>query len=180
LLSAHYRHPLDLTEEALHESRSAVGRINDGLDTAAKLLALKGAVTAAAAPTDETRALRARFEEVMDDDFNMPRALAVLFDIVNLIHEARQATPPQLDRLAALVALGRELRDFFDLQATDAPQAPEGDLTGQLVELLILARQEARKAKVFAIADLIRDRLADLGIALEDHPQGTIWKRKGD
>jgi cysteinyl-tRNA synthetase len=127
---------------------------------------------------DETDALRGRFESVMDDDFNTPRALAVLFETVGLIHEARQAQPAPLARLAPLVALAVELRDFFSLEDEEAESAAEDGLVPSLMELLIETRQMARKTKAFPIADAIRDRLAALGIALEDHPQGTIWKRK--
>ncbi|MCL5270600.1 MAG: cysteine--tRNA ligase, partial [bacterium] len=97
LLAAHYRHPMDLTAEALEEARGAVRRINDGLETGAKLLELNN-YTQPAMDSHEVKVLRERFEASMDDDFNTPRALAVLFDVVGLIHEARQTRPPQLER----------------------------------------------------------------------------------
>jgi cysteinyl-tRNA synthetase len=186
LLSAHYRHPLDLTGEALEEAAAAVRRINDGIQTGEKIIALENQ-DKNVAPTDETETLRKRFEAAMDDDFNTPRALAVLFDIVGILHESRNALAQdytatrrdQLHRLAAIVALGCELRDFFSLQNEDSECDGDG-LTDPLMELLIETRQMARKNKVFAIADRIRDRLNELGISLEDHPQGTIWKRKSE
>jgi cysteinyl-tRNA synthetase len=203
LLSAHYRSPLDLTETALEESASATRRVNDAIETAQKVLALEGIGEGGTAKpakskrtketeeTEETRDLLKRFEEAMDDDFNTPKALAVLFESVSLIHEARQAKPMDPARLMALVAFARGLRDFFSLEpstaaasaasgATDAGATESGDdsLAPKLIELLIETRQMARKAKAFAIADRVRDGLAERGIALEDHPQGTIWKRK--
>jgi cysteinyl-tRNA synthetase len=178
LLSAHYRSPLDLTETALDESASAVGRINDTIATTEKLLAMECAA-GPAGETDAVRELRARFEEAMDDDFNTPRAMAVMFDAVTAIHEARKAKSQEMNDLRALLAFAIQLRDFFSLEP--APCESEGagasSLTGPLVELLIETRQMARQAKAFAIADRIRDRLSELGIALEDHPQGTIWKQ---
>ena len=186
LLSAHYRHPLDLSAETLDESGAAVRRINDALETGLKILTLENQSGKTSPKLDEVSDLRASFEAMMDDDFNTPRALAVLFDLVGLIHETRntlmnlqgEARQNQLDRLAALVAFGIEMRDFFSLQTAEPVEAGGEGLTEQLMELLIETRQNARKNKVFAIADRIRDRLGELGIILEDHPQGTIWKRK--
>lgn len=185
LLSAHYRSPLDLTETAMEESGSAVARINDAIATGQKLLAMEKVATPAE-PADEIRQLRDAFERAMDDDFNTPRALAVLFEAVSLIHEARhqvadvagEQRPAALARLAALTALAADLRDFFGLEPEAEPQPEADGLVAPLMDLLIETRAMARKQKAFAIADAIRSRLDHLGIALEDHPQGTIWKRK--
>jgi cysteinyl-tRNA synthetase len=178
LLSAHYRSPLDLTEEALERSRSAVERIQDAIQTAEGVLRLAGiAPQAPVEPTEAVERLRGRFEESMDDDFNTPKALAVLFDAVTLLHEARQAAPADA-RLAALTAFARDIQAFFGLEAAPAEAAAGNGLTEPLMALLIDTRKMARAAKAFAIADTIRDRLGELGIVLEDHPQGTLWKRK--
>ncbi len=184
LLSAHYRSPLDLTEEALQESASAVRRIQDALETTMKLLEFEK--TALAADLEDIYALRRRLEEAMDDDFNTPRAMAALFDAVNLIHEARQrlasakgeARETETRRLVALVAFIEEFGNLFGLLAESAKTGQEDGLVEPLMQLLIDARMTARKKKAFEVADMIRDRLGELGIALEDHPQGTIWKRK--
>ncbi len=181
LLSAHYRAPLDLTEDALRDSASAVRRIQDGIETITKLLALEGAP--AGAESEETRALAARFAEAMDDDFNTPRALAVLFDAINHIHQLRnlagqgEGRDAALGQLAGLLAFARETAEFFGLLAEEATEPAQNDLVEPLMQLLMEARKVARQKKAFEIADMIRDRLGQLGIALEDHPQGTIWKR---
>ena len=187
LLSAHYRHPLDLTEEALEEAGAAVRRINDAIETGQKILDLEKHGKHAGKP-EEVETYRKRFEAAMDDDFNTPRALAALFDVVGLIHETRntiahdnpEVKREQLDRLAALVRFARELRDFFSLETAEAAAGEEDDsgLSAALMELIIETRQMSRQAKKFDIADRIRDRLGELGIVLEDHPQGTIWKRR--
>jgi cysteinyl-tRNA synthetase len=210
LLSAHYRNPLDLTDEALENSASAVRRINDAIDTGGKLLAMKN--VADFTETDRTRELRAQFDAAMDDDFNTPQALAALFTTVGLIHETRQDKAADANTLAALVGLACQMRDFFDIGPTSVSggalaasvtevvngirqaaneagaskviqwidhglHAHEQSLDANM-NLLIETRRMAREAKAFAIADQIRDRLAEIGILLEDHPQGTIWKRK--
>ena len=179
LLGAHYRHPLDLTEEAIEESNAAIRRINDSLHTGEALLALEGDSDRASA-TAEVQALRKQFEAAMDDDFNTPRAMAVLFEVVGLIHETRKSQPPDLDRLASLVAFGRELCEFFGFEDEKAESGGKASdaLIDDLMALLIDTRQAARKQKAFELADMIRDRLGEIGIAIEDHPQGTIWKRE--
>lgn len=248
LLSAAYRHPLDYNETALSEARASVHRINDGLETGKKLLELEGreAGETGRESKDEVAGMYLeRFMTAMDDDFNTPRALAVLHDIVSAIHETRQAKPVDLEKLSSLVGTGTTLRDFFGLRpggagpgagagepggeselgegsaelqlvallgevkrmaevkgaeevvATieeklawqridlkDAVKAPlywvthDGiDALSDLAETLIEARRISRQEKAFDIADFIRDGVKDAGLLLEDHPQGTIWKR---
>ncbi|MCE5228766.1 cysteine--tRNA ligase [bacterium] len=183
LLSGHYRSPLDLSENAMEDSASAVKRIQDGIETAEKLLELVSGKTTDG-ETDETRELRERVETAMDDDFNTPRALAVLFDAVGLIHETRKQVEGDgeerlaaIGRLSALLAFVREFAEFFGLTASIGASTAD-KLVEPLMQLLIETRALARKRKAFDVADMIRDRLADIGISLEDHPQGTIWKRK--
>ena len=222
LLSAAYRHPLDYNDKALDEAASAVKRINEGIETGEKLLPSGVEVPALATDTDDARVkpYLDRFREAMDDDFNTPRAIAVIHDLVSAIHETRQAQPFDADALAVYVGAAKLLRDFFGFAPfDDSSGAEEGSTDGsdeslgpvtsvvmvigglvadaglddlaellrgsssqagnldQLLNLLIEARKLARKSKAFDIADAIRDQLAEAGFALEDHPQGTIWKK---
>lgn len=235
LLSGHYRHPLDYSEAALDEAAASLKRINEGLETGAGILKIAGVdlnISDVDREANETaKPYIQRFEDGMNDDFNTPRAQAVLHDIVSEIHEERRQKPPDYEKLRSLVSLGYRLRSFFGFE----PSVAEGgdaeidvgvlrvlqgvfqesrnlkleavaqsfqtklslgeiaalsngadDLTwsqfggaekkGALVELLIEARKLARKQKAYALADSIRNQLAEVGIALEDHPQGTIWK----
>lgn len=189
LLSAHYRHPLDLSEDALQEASAAVRRINDAIETGRKILSFEPSHAhseACSGANAEADALRTRFETSMDDDFNTPRALAVLFDVVGLIHEARntlaqssnEARIRQTCRLIALVELGSELQHFFGLDPDQEGASADDSTVDDLMAILIETRRMARAHKLFEAADMIRDRLMALGIVLEDHPQGTIWKRK--
>ena len=139
---------------------------------------------------------RARFLEAMDDDFNTGGGVGVLFDLVRRLnkfvdderleepgkhtaagHTAAGQTPARLDVLRRGAAVLRELSATLGLFRRPAREKTAGDneLTGELMELLIDIRAEARKAKDFATADRIRDSLFELGIALEDRPGGTEW-----
>jgi cysteinyl-tRNA synthetase len=111
----------------------------------------------------------------MDDDFGTPGALAALFGLVTAINRARDAGVATADLAAAqarLVDLAGVLgfRLATSAGAEDLAAAP-------FVELLLALRAEARAAKSWALADRVRDGLAELGVVLEDGPTGTTWRR---
>lgn len=133
---------------------------------------------------------RNRFLEAMDDDFNTGGGIAALFDLVRALNkfvddekleDPAKQTPDKLDSLKRGTIVLRELTSTLGL-FRNPPQetAASGDdeLTGQLMELLIELRAEARKKKDFATADQIRNRLTEIGVILEDRPGGTEWSRK--
>ena len=112
---------------------------------------------------------RQGFVDAMDDDLNTPQALAVLFDLAKEINRARD------DGRGALAAQGLllELADVLGLRLEQPEQAIEA---APFIDLMIQIRSELRAAKQWALADRIRDGLAELHIVLEDGPQGTSWK----
>ncbi len=114
----------------------------------------------------------------MDDDFNTPVAMSVLFDLARDINIQRDSDPK---RVAALGALLRGLGARLGILQQDAESwfktTVEGGPDAAEIEQLITARLAARKAKNFAEADRIRDDLLKQGIRLEDKPGGTIWSR---
>jgi cysteinyl-tRNA synthetase len=181
LLSAHYRHPLDYSESALEEAKSATGRIREAVTTAEKLLA--GTAAGAAAPATENLARIERdFDEAMDDDFNTQRALGLIFEAVTLLNEARQqmakAAQGAAEQVQAAISTIRRLLQRLgldDLMFASAAAGGQDDLAEKLIELLIRTRQVAKENKQYKIADSVRDELAALGIRLQDHPTGTIW-----
>jgi cysteinyl-tRNA synthetase len=122
--------------------------------------------------TDAGRA-RAAFIAAMDDDFNTAGALAVVYDLVRAINTARDAgvaNPGFAEAQAVLKELLGVLGLTLDVKEVQTQEA------GPFIELLIKTRLELRKAKQYALADSIRTGLADLGITLEDSPQGTTWR----
>jgi len=111
----------------------------------------------------------------MDDDFNTPAALGHLFDFVRAINQARDEGAAEADLAAAQAAL-LELAGVLGLKLRDERKTGQG--AAPFIELLIEMRQELRKAKLWQLSDVIRDRLADLGVILEDGKEGTQWRQR--
>jgi len=164
VLRAHYRSPLNYSDQHLEEARHALSRL---------YTALKGAPLDAGAP-DWAETNGRRFREAMDDDFNTPEAVAALFDLANEVNRAHsEALARQLRALGGLLGLlGRESEQFLH-----AGGELLGEISDAQIAALITERNEARRTKNFLRADAIRDELLHKGVALEDGPQGTTWRR---
>ena len=161
---AHYRSPLNYSDRHLDDAKQALTRLYTALKDAGP----------ASSQVDWDGAHAARFREAMDDDFNTPEAVAVLFDLANEINRTRSPAAATLLRSLAgmLGLLQRPPLDFLH-----ALPAGDGELTPQRIEALIAERAAARKARNFRESDRIRDELLASGIALEDTPGGTLWRR---
>ncbi len=169
MIASHYRSPINYSAEVLEQGKSALQRLYNCRENLT--FALSHAEEGGEAPAFlEVR--KAAFIAAMDDDLNTADGLAALFnlarDINTLVAEGAGKTA-----LTACLAQFDELCDVLGL----VYNRPEADgLDGQ-VEALIAARTAARKAKNFAEADRIRDQLKEMGIVLEDTPQGVKWSR---
>ncbi len=163
ILRAHYRSPLNYSDQHLDDAKGALTR----LYTALKL------VPAAAQAVDWNDAYGQRFKSAMDDDFNTPEAVAVLFDLANEVNRNQSdETATQLKALAGVLGLlQRDPQEFLQRDAG------EGGLDDAAINDQIEARIAAKKTKNFAEADGIRKKLLEAGIVLEDTPQGTTWRR---
>lgn len=202
LLSTHYRSPIHFGEEPLGESARALEAFErlfaryerlggpsfyglpgrDRQAGTAAVAALTGAVA------DDVAALRTRFLEAMDDDFNTAIAVASLFDFVRLVNKfidsqglEKNSQAAERQTLDHIMLIMRELTGTLGLFLAE-PAAVGGGadeaLVGSLMDLVIELRARARKGKDFATADLIRDALGEAGIQLEDRADGTEWSKK--
>ncbi len=189
-LSTHYRSPLDYSEERAEGAKASLRRIRTALEVVRERLA--------AETGEETEASRERaseltqlveestrlFYEAMDDDLNTAEALGYLFRMVGaaLTVGVTVKEPPSRSEKIALNLLRERLTSLlsvlgFDVSEIEAPERLEDALSEQLLNLLIEVRSQLRQRKIFDLADLIRSQLSELGIALEDTPQGTRWRR---
>ena len=183
LVNSHYRSPMDYTDDLVREAAKGRERLVNAVRGADRFLEMPaGADDAAAAESLRAAVSRAseQFHAAMDDDFNSPAALASLFDLATEMNRYTVPATVQGTALADAVRTARgEMVGLAGVLGLDlAPEEAAGDdLAPALVGLLLELRQQARKAKDFAMSDQIRNALNDLGIVVEDRPDGPTWRR---
>lgn len=161
LLASHYRSPVNYSQENLESAKASVGRLYSALESIAP-----------DQPSENTE-YEAQFMAVMNDDFNTPKAMAVLFELAKEVNKTKEAGLAGL-----LIKLGNQIglleqspEEFFKFQPSGS------ELTEEMIAHLIEDRKNARADKNFARSDEIRDELGALGVELLDSSEGTSWRR---
>ncbi|MEO8355182.1 MAG: cysteine--tRNA ligase [Chloroflexota bacterium] len=171
VLTGYYRAPLIFNEETQNAAEKSLERLKSAFRPApasAKGLSAEAVATLAS----QADATKQSFTNAMDDDFNTPLAIAALHELVKAINTARDnnATDEQLQSAQATL---RELTGVFGLRLQEKQGSSDADAQ---VNALIEERNEARKQKLWAMSDLIRDQLKELGVTIEDSKEGTQWR----
>ena len=160
ILRAHYRSPLNYSDAHLQDAKSSLTRLYTALD----------GIDAENIAIDWEEPHAKRFREAMEDDFNTPEAISVLFDLANEVNKSHSA-----DDAGLLKELGHMLGLLQRAPRTFLQGG--NDIDSSRIEALIRQRMDARKSRNFAESDRIRDELLQSGIVLEDGPQGTTWRK---
>ncbi len=174
MLSAHYRSPLNFSADLMEASKNGLERILTCVEKLSDLLAgAEGAVETCGEQENLAAAdkLRAKFEDAMEDDFNTADAISAVFELVKLANSTADASSTKV----YVEGLKKTIEDLCGVLGIITERRKE--TLDSEIEEMIAARQQARKAKNFALADEIRGRLLDMGIVLEDTREGVKWKR---
>jgi cysteinyl-tRNA synthetase len=172
LLNSGYRNPLTFSEDVLEQAERALSRLRSGFKPA-----MPGASGASQSSLDnlakQVEQTRKTFVESMDDDFNSSGALAGFYELVRVINQTRAdgATDAQLADAQHVL---RELTSVLGLRLEY--EKTKGQAADAFVDALVELRAELRKQKLWALSDMVRDRLTRLGVTLEDSKDGSSWR----
>jgi cysteinyl-tRNA synthetase len=172
-LSSQYRSPMEFSREGLEEAGRATDRIHETVERVGRSVKAAGEVDTA---------LMSSFRQEMDDDFNTPRALALIFDEVRALNRLLDEKKPKgLEARAAALrsmcaTLGLLYEGYFERKKQR--WLSKASVTREYIESEIARREQARKSKNWSEADRLRSELQALGVVLEDTPEGAVWKVK--
>jgi len=171
MLMGHYSSTLDFSNKAIQAAEKGLGRVH------AALAELENLTTSDSSSVD-VNDIAVRCKTAMDDDFNTPILIAVLFDAVksiNLIKAGEQSIT-----VADLASLKKTMHDYFYEVLGFLPEKEEAgdDISSEIMEVMIALRKEARENKDYALSDAIRDKLGAIGISIKDGQEGATWEKK--
>ncbi len=166
IIRAHYRSPLNYSDQHLNDAKVGLTRLYTALKD----------FESSALPPDWQHPDAQRFAQAMNDDFNTPEALAVLFELANELNRSKDpSTANRLKSLANVLGLLQTPPNEFLQKASLTGGL---DMAEEAIQNHIRARAQAKIAKNYAEADRIRGDLLKAGVVLEDSAQGTIWRRR--
>jgi cysteinyl-tRNA synthetase len=174
MLQAHYRSPLDFSNEALQAAEKGLERLKNAMALLENLKTFN-------VSTLDVAKLKTDCYEALNDDLNSPILIAHLFDGAKMINSVNDGnmTITQEDLKILQQLYSQLVYDVLGLQPSgDSIENGNGELLGQVVELLLTLRQEAKAKKEWATSDQIRDRLTALGFEIKDTKEGADWKIK--
>jgi len=166
ILASHYRSSLNYSDQNLDTARQALTRL---------YTALRGLAATENLPDDNE--YRQRFHQVMQDDFNTPEALAILFELAHEINKHRLTDFDQAQKLAGELRYLAAMLGLLQIDSEIFLQGETEGLSAAMIENMIQQRNAARTAKNWKESDRIRDELKAQGIVLEDGAQGTTWRK---
>ena len=178
MLSAHYRSPINFSRELMQSAQSGLERIKNAIINLDHLInhAKEEKMTEKEIILSKgLENFENKFVEAMEDDFNTADAISVIFELVKF---ANVNIDNNSSKEFALAIKNKILSLLNILGLLEKQEDIKEDVLEEEIEELIMKRQEARKAKNWALADEIRDNLKQRGIILEDTPQGVKWKRQ--
>ncbi len=164
VIASHYRSQLNYSEESLENAKQALIRLYTALRNVEPI-------------ENENSEFEKRFIEAMDDDFNTPEALAVLFDIAKELNKIKESDKIRAQQLAGILKkLGNVLGILQQDPEIFLRTSSHAEVDVDKVEALIKAREKARLDKNWKEADRIRDELSQLNVTIEDTQRGTTWR----
>ncbi|MGD2147492.1 MAG: cysteine--tRNA ligase [Anaerolineae bacterium] len=179
ILSSHYRKPVDFSRDAILAAERGIQRLHNTVRALRQRKdRVQVAATAELSDVGNLMPYSQRFVEAMDDDFNTPRAIAALFDLNRQVNELLNSEKaPTKGTLAAVDDIYRELAgQILGILPDDRTKEAGGEFVDGLMDIILDIRRGYREAKRWDEADVLRTRLAELGIAVDDRPEGTIWR----
>jgi cysteinyl-tRNA synthetase len=186
LVSSHYRSRQEFTPELVEQAGQALERLQIAVQNADRYLTFAGGGNGGSESSPELAArlteAREAFTAAMDDDFNCPAALGAMHNLARELNTV--ASEPKADADARTAAGVRQMREallemgsVLGLDLSPSASGGESDALPGLMEILLSLRATLREKKEWALSDQIRDRLKEIGIVIEDHKEGSSWRK---